>query len=140
MSYPLSRIAPAFTDARGAITDLLTKTVIDAVTLIESNAGTVRGNHYHKDTEQWLYLLSGMLEIAWQEHATEVKSGSYMYPGEMMHSPPGEAHAVKALKDSVFVVMTRGPRNGADYESDTFRLNTPLLTEPNDPRPRTAAD
>ena len=126
MSLPIN-LAPAFADDRGQITDLLTKTPLDAVTLIHSTAGAIRGNHYHKDTEQWLYVVRGQLEIAWQEHHREVKSGSYLYAGQMMHSPPGEAHAVKALTDAVFIVMTRGPRNGADYESDPFRLETPLL-------------
>ena len=37
-----------------------------------------------------------------------------------------EHHAVHALEDSVFMVFTRGPRGGDDYESDTFRLETPL--------------
>jgi dTDP-4-dehydrorhamnose 3,5-epimerase-like enzyme len=129
MSYfdTISTIKPAFSDDRGVITDLLTRTAIDAVTLIESKKDTVRGNHYHKDTEQWLYLISGLLEVAWQTGESGVKSGCLLRPGGMMRSPPGEAHAVLALEDSVFIVMTRGPRNGADYESDTFRLERKLI-------------
>ena len=38
-----------------------------------------------------------------------------------------EAHAVKALTDSTFLVFTQGPRGGTEYENDTFRLNVPLI-------------
>jgi len=30
------------------------------------------------------------------------------------------------LEDSLFLVFTRGPRGGQDYESDTYRLTKPL--------------
>jgi hypothetical protein len=39
-----------------------------------------------------------------------------------MFNPPNERHAWIAIEDSLVVVMTRGPRGGKEYESDTFRL------------------
>ena len=50
----LRKIEPSFRDDRGDITDILVKEAIEYVTLITSNAGTVRGNHYHKQTYQWV--------------------------------------------------------------------------------------
>jgi len=38
-----------------------------------------------------------------------------------------EAHALQALEDTTMVVMTRGPRGGREYESDTFRLSELLI-------------
>jgi hypothetical protein len=40
---------------------------------------------------------------------------------------PGVPHAWKALEDTDCLVFTRGPRSGEDYESDTYRLEEPLL-------------
>jgi hypothetical protein len=40
-----------------------------------------------------------------------------------------DAHAIEALEDTTMVVMTRGPRGGREYESDTFRLAEPLISE-----------
>jgi quercetin dioxygenase-like cupin family protein len=47
--------------------------------------------------------------------------------GQMCVHPPGEPHAWEALEDADCLVFTRGPRSGADYESDTYRLEEPLL-------------
>jgi hypothetical protein len=49
---------------------------------------------------------------------------------------PHEAHAIEALEDTTMVVMTRGPRGGREYESDTYRLDAALIppdTPPDDP-------
>ena len=43
-----------------------------------------------------------------------------------MKSDVYEAHALHALEDSVLLILTRGPRGGEDYESDTYRLDKPL--------------
>ena len=43
-------------------------------------------------------------------------------------STPGDPHAWKALEDSECLVFTRGPRSGENYEEDTYRLDTPLLS------------
>jgi hypothetical protein len=39
---------------------------------------------------------------------------------------PQEGHAFEALEDTTFLVLTRGPRGGENYEDDTFRLETSL--------------
>ena len=52
-------LKPAFSDNRGDITDIIDHTEIEAVTIITFNPGVVRGNHYHKETVQWNYLISG---------------------------------------------------------------------------------
>lgn len=121
----ITRITPANQDARGSISDILAGQMFDAATIIESRPGAVRGNHYHKDTIQWTYLLSGRLLVAaWREgHPVEEKE---VQPGELVRHDIFEAHSVKAIEPSVFLVLTRGPRSGEDYESDTYRLATPL--------------
>ena len=118
-------LRPAHVDARGAILDILTQVNIDAITLITSKKGAVRGNHYHKRTVQYTYLISGRLS-----YLTSGKSGRVarrvMAPGDIVESPPGETHTFVALRDSVFLSLSRGPRRGFDYEKDTYRLPKPL--------------
>ena len=46
-------------DARGSISDILAGQPFDAATIIESRRGSIRGNHYHRDTIRWTYLLNG---------------------------------------------------------------------------------
>ena len=117
-----------FKDQRGEIRDLLTKTNIDAATLIACAKGSVRGNHYHKKTVQYDYVLSGKFACY-----TKLMKGNLgktkrriLKTGDLAFHPAMEAHAFKALEETVFLSLTRGPRNGADYEKDTIRLDKPL--------------
>jgi len=119
------RIAPVSKDDRGSISDILAGEPVDAVTIIESRHGAVRGNHFHKDTVQWIYVLTGRLLLAAQREGAdreEVEAGV----GDLVRHDPFEAHSVKALEDSSFLVLTRGPRSGEGYEVDTYRLDIPL--------------
>jgi hypothetical protein len=36
---------------------------------------------------------------------------------------------MEAIEPTTMVVMTRGPRGGREYESDTFRLDEPLIAD-----------
>jgi len=52
-----------FCDHRGVIIDLIEKKKINAITYITQKKGKIRGNHFHKKTIQWNYLLSGKIKI-----------------------------------------------------------------------------
>lgn len=117
-----------FSDERGYICDILTHEVTDSITTIFSRQGAVRGNHYHKDTWQWIYLISGELRYVTKYPDGEVVE-SHLTPGAVLLSEPLEIHAMEAISDCHFMVFTRGPRGGEDYEKDTFRVIPPLITE-----------
>ena len=112
-------------DARGRIIDILAKETIDAVTIITSAKGTTRGHHYHLETTQWVYLLEGRMKVLTQMPDSAVVA-TILERGELILTPPKERHAMVALEESTFLVLTRGPRSGQDYESDTYRLAEPL--------------
>jgi quercetin dioxygenase-like cupin family protein len=109
-----------FEDERGTIEDLFDGEPV-YVTRIITHDGAVRGNHFHRHTEQWTLLCSGRLLVA---------SGSerdLLNPGDMVQHPPGQPHAWQSWADGTeCLVFTKGPR-GEDYESDTIRLDDPLL-------------
>jgi quercetin dioxygenase-like cupin family protein len=119
------RLTPSFSDERGVIQDILVNEQIDHVTMITTVKGVVRGNHYHKDTVQWLYLLSGKLKYLAQKGDGDV-TARILLPGDLLTTPAMEKHAVIALEESVFFVFTKGPRGGMNYEKDTYRLESPL--------------
>jgi quercetin dioxygenase-like cupin family protein len=110
-------------DDRGVIQDLLWD--VDSVTMISTKAGAVRGNHVHNETDQWTFVVSGRLLSARGEARTEVGPGTGCV---QVYEPRGTPHAWKALEDTVCLVFTKGPRSGENYESDTIRLDEPLLT------------
>ena len=115
----------SFEDGRGTIKDVVIRQPIDAITIIRSTKGVVRGNHFHKDTTQWVYLQSGQLRSLTQKDNEPVVE-QIVNPGDLLVAEPWEKHALVAIEDSEFFVFTRGPRGGDSYEDDTFRLETPL--------------
>ena len=65
-----------FKDTRGIIVDLLEKKKINAITYITQNKGKVRGNHFHKKTTQWNYLIKGRIKIVTKKKNKSVKKVS----------------------------------------------------------------
>lgn len=118
------KITPAFTDDRGTIADIFYSEEINHVGVIVSKAGAIRGNHFHKQTTQHTYLVSGSMSYYW-EKADEEAGRVHMYPGDLVTSRSGEVHAMHFLEDSTIMVFSQGLRGGKDYEADTFRV--PLI-------------
>jgi quercetin dioxygenase-like cupin family protein len=113
-----------FEDARGVIQDLLGP--VDSVTWIATKKGAIRGNHVHHKTDQWTFVVSGrLLSVRGKGEPEEVGEGTGL---RMILEAKGRPHAWKALEDTVCLVFTKGPRSGDQYESDTERLEDPLLT------------
>lgn len=117
---------PAFSDARGSITDLISDNEINAVTLITFAKGAVRANHYHERTIQWNYVISGEILLVTQMPGME-KTECVLRPGDFAVTRENERHALKGLADSEVLILTKGPRAGSQYEDDTFRLSEPLI-------------
>ena len=115
-----------FKDSRGFIIDLLEKKNINAITFITQKKGKIRGNHFHKRTIQWNYLIKGKLELLTRKNKQKIIR-TLIKEGELVETSKNESHAIKALKNSEFLVFTQGPRGGKEYENDTFRLKNPIL-------------
>lgn len=119
------KIEIATSDARGSISDILYKAEINHVAVIETetvSGGVIRGNHYHKQSTQHIFMTRGYLRYWYQpvDKSQEVRS---VLVGEraLVSTPPFEVHALEMLQSSQFIVFSQGLRGGEDYESDTFR-------------------
>ena len=123
------RVKPAVADRRGTITDVLDGTRVECVTLVTSKKGAVRGNHYHKKTTQYTYVLEGRFRLFTQRVGRPVQS-RVVKAGELVVTPPLERHAFVALEDSLLIACAHGPRAGRSYESDTYRLDVPISRPP----------
>ncbi len=121
-------IEKAFEDGRGSITDILEDEIVEHVTLITTAKGAVRGNHVHHATHQFVYIVTGALRFITRDEAGAVERW-VVRAGDVLSTGPMDAHAIEAIEDTTMVVMTRGPRGGREYESDTFRLDEALIAE-----------
>ena len=112
-----------FEDDRGMIRDIMVHTSVDAITYITFKKDAVRGNHYHKKTMQYDYIISGKLICRTRENEDLDVEESIVEAGDfIVHQCPAW-HAYKALEDSIMISSTNGPRQGDQYEEDTFRLS-----------------
>lgn len=123
----IKKIKNDFEDNRGAIRDILVKEKIDFVTIIFNKKNSVRGNHYHKKTVQYLYVLEGSVLVASKFEGKEIER-KILTEGDLLLNEPFEWHAIKSIEDSKLLILTRGLRGGNDYEADTFKIDEPILT------------
>jgi len=54
-------------DKRGIISDIIQKNV-NSITYITIKKGKIRGNHFHKRTTQWNYILSGKVNLYYKNN------------------------------------------------------------------------
>ena len=114
-------------DSRGVIKDLIQKKNINAITYLTIKKGKIRGNHLHKKTTQWNFILSGKVQIIAKKKFSPVQKKVFS-KYDLIVTVPNEMHALKAISDSEILVFTQGPRGGKEYETDTYRLSKPLIT------------
>jgi len=68
------------------------------IAFIELKEGSVRGNHYHKIKEEWLYLIHGEIELVVEDIQSKTREGVPLQTGELAVLKPGVAHALRILK------------------------------------------
>ncbi len=116
----LRHIESAFKDARGDIYNLF-EGQLGHVALITSKKGSIRANHYHKQDQQYIYLVSG----AYESYSCDVRNPAKkqilkVRPGDIVETPPMIAHAQKFTEDSVFLAFSTRLREQGKYEDDTI--------------------
>lgn len=125
LALPTELIVPLeapFLDVRGAIQPLVERVMQSAV-LITSKKGAVRANHYHKSDWHYCYMLTGAMEYYHRPTGGAGKPQiAVVKAGQMAFTPPMVDHAMKFLKDTTWLVLSRNPRDQAAYEADVVRV------------------
>jgi oxalate decarboxylase/phosphoglucose isomerase-like protein (cupin superfamily) len=116
------------TDDRGEILSVVDETVQN-VSIITSNAGSIRSNHWHHKDFHFMYILEGEIDYFYKD----VDSGDIKYlkvrKGDNIFTPDNELHATYFPVKTVMVVSSKYPRDQETYERDTVR--EPLITADN---------
>lgn len=113
-------------DDRGTIADIFYNTNIEHVAIIKSEPNVIRGNHYHKETTQFMLMTKGSLEYWYKPVDSDESSKMYLCKvGDLITTEPYEIHALRITNDgNEFIVFSKGKRGGMDYESDTYRVES----------------
>jgi len=126
MSWPDEAIVPLekpFVDDRGAIQPLVDRMMRSAV-MIESKKGALRANHYHKTDWHYCYVMSGTIEYYHRPTGSDDEPEMLLVKeGQMVFTPPMVDHGMKFPEDTVFLTLSRNPRDQATYEADVVRVD-----------------
>lgn len=122
MNNEYTKLEPPFIDNRGIIQNIL-NIPINAVALITSKAGAVRSNHWHKENDHYLYILSGSLEYyerALGEDGKDIKPVIYKI-GDMFYTGPMKVHKVVFIEDTVMLSLGKNIKTHESHEADLVR-------------------
>jgi hypothetical protein len=113
-------------DTRGTIADIFYRAEMNHACVITNAANAIRGNHYHKLTTQYTYIVSGVLEyFSKPVDSNQPADVLLAVAGDFIISEPNEVHAMRAgLDGCTFIAFAQGPRGGEDYENDTYRVDS----------------
>src|SRR3989344_7569184 len=137
----ITKIKIVTRDSRGDISDIFYKHPVDHVAIINSKKGVFRGDHYHKQTIQHMYMTKGSLRYYYKKvkEGNEKVKSVVVKEGEMVTTPPNEVHSLEILEDNQFIVFSDGQRGGSHYENDTFRVSPSLMNRYRDIHPTGSA-
>ena len=112
----------AHVDDRGFI-QCLVNLPMRNISLIFSERGSVRSNHYHKTDWHYMYILSGGMDYYYRPHGDtgEIKK-VILKKGDMVFTHPMEEHTTFFSEDTHFLAISRNPRDQKAYEADVVRV------------------
>ena len=121
--HPLVNLEKPFVDLRGSIQPLVDSIMKSAV-MIHSKAGSLRANHYHKTDWHYCYVISGKIEYYYKEiNSDKIPELLIVEKGNMVFTPPLVEHCMKFPEDTLFLTLSRNPRDQETYELDVIRTN-----------------
>ncbi len=116
------KVKPVFKDTRGEIYDFVEE-LVSHVGMISFAKGAIRGNHYHKKSVQYTYIVSGKIVITLSDrHGKNVKRYT-VGAGSVTVIPARVVHTYKALTPAIILDLTTKTRKLGGYEKDTVRVN-----------------
>ena len=120
---PIVPLETPFADDRGAIQPLVDLMMRSAV-LITSKKGAVRANHYHKTDWHYCYVVEGCIEYFHRPTGSDAEPERLLVEaGQMVFTPPMVDHGMKFPVDTVFLALSRNPRDQESYEADVVRIH-----------------
>jgi dTDP-4-dehydrorhamnose 3,5-epimerase len=127
--YELFHIQP-FEDMRGSLKKLLMISQlkedekIEEVYVLISNQGSVRGNHYHKETLEYFYVISGKAKVALKNLDTGAFEEMILSSSDnvTLKVPPYVVHAFKNEEEEPFIMLAISSKEYNKDDTDTFPM------------------
>lgn len=92
-----------FKDERGVIETIFTGKSFREINRFVSEKDAVRGKHYHKDTEELIFILDGKIEFELKNVKTGKTENIILGKNEGILIEPYELHTAKILKKTTWI-------------------------------------
>jgi dTDP-4-dehydrorhamnose 3,5-epimerase-like enzyme len=92
-------------DDRGVFREVLNQGSWESLLQGSMEPGAVMGNHYHKKTTVFFYLLSGAAEVSIIDVETKFRSKFMLVGSQGVFLVPNESHAIRFLDKTEFIMM-----------------------------------
>lgn len=81
---------------------------------IELQAGTVRGNHYHKIKEEWVYMVSGEVNLIIEDINSKAHESTTLSAGDLAFIQTGIGHTLQVTKSGQAIEFSTARFDAAD--------------------------
>ena len=109
-------------DERGTLIEALNTGRWASLLCGHMKANAIMGNHYHMQTEVFLFLTSGRARVVWASPENG-KRGSISLPARRgIHLQPKLAHAICYEEDSSFIILKSRPYSDDDPDTYPYHL------------------
>jgi quercetin dioxygenase-like cupin family protein len=81
---------------------------------IELQAGSVRGNHYHKVKQEWVYMMSGEVTLIVEALETKARETALLLPGDLVFIQTHVVHALQVTKSGQAIEFSTSRFDAAD--------------------------
>lgn len=118
-------VSPRFErrDDRGVFREILSGFPAGTVVCGRMNAGAVMGNHYHRRTRVFFYLLEGSADVRTVNVESGAKETFGLAANQGVFFETGESHAIRFREDSEFLMLKSEPYDPED--PDTIEYPVP---------------
>ncbi len=111
-----------FKDERGKIIGLIQDEKFEEINYIESKGDSIRGNHYHRETKEAFFIISGKIRVELTDVEDKKKSAFIVEGGDFFIVRPNTNHIFYVLENSVWInMLSKSMKNG---EEDFFKLES----------------
>jgi quercetin dioxygenase-like cupin family protein len=116
----IRHLRPVHQDDRGLIAELFSGGRIERVSYLTTQAGCVRGNHFHPVSTARVFICEGSFLARAREEFGPIFE-QIVSKGDLVTFAPGERHSLVAVSDSAFVMMRSYPDGEDSGELDVVK-------------------
>jgi mannose-6-phosphate isomerase-like protein (cupin superfamily) len=84
------------------------------IAFIELRTDSIRGNHYHKIKEEWIYLVQGEVLLTVEDLDAKTREQFTLAQGDLVFIAPGIAHALRIVSAGQAIEFSRSRFDGND--------------------------